>query len=337
MTEFMRPMLACSLLKPSVEHTDFNIHEAMKKLRYPVLATIKKDGIRAIKLGDLASRTLKKIPNRDINERAAELPYGLDMELFNPELSYDEIESIVMSREHKDSSMIGFHILDMWGSGNEHIKYEERIFTTHKECKNILGCYGEQPSLCNNADELFEHFKRFESEEGEGICFRTPDSPYKQGRSTLREQYLVKLSRYIRSECTIIGFEEQMMNGNAEKRDDIGYMRRRQAGVNLIGKSTLGAFIVQTSDVCQTCQGMQYTDPPENSNIKAIACHDCKGSGRMTFRVGTGVGLTDTKRAEIWDTKDKWLGKQITIKSKGHGVKVKPRSPIFIGCREEGY
>ena len=65
MTIFHRPMLAASLLPPSVDHSDENILAAMAKLRYPVLATIKKDGIRALRMnGTLLSRTLKPIPNK---------------------------------------------------------------------------------------------------------------------------------------------------------------------------------------------------------------------------------------------------------------------------------
>lgn len=328
MTEFMRPMLAASLLKPSIEHTDNNIYEAMKSLRFPVLATLKKDGIRAIKLGDLASRTLKKIPNRNINERADKLPYGLDCELFNPALPYDQIESIVMSREHVDSDKIQFHIIDWWSTLEDILPYNARIFAANKECSKMSDVALSDYDECKGSYELFEFFKACEQEEGEGICFRTPDSPYKQGRSTLREQYLVKLARFTRSECIIVGFEEQMLNANSDKRNDVGYMRRRQAGANLIGKCTLGAFIVITNQRCLSCNG------PELVNF---LCPDCKGSGHMTFKVGTGVGLTDAKRAEIWDNQDKWLGKQITIKSKGHGTKIKPRSPIMVGLREEGY
>ena len=89
-------MLAAPLMPTGVEHTDENILREMQKLRYPVLATLKKDGIRAIKLDNLVSRTLKLIPNKSIRSRAEKLPYGFDMELWNPSLTYDEVESSVM-------------------------------------------------------------------------------------------------------------------------------------------------------------------------------------------------------------------------------------------------
>jgi DNA ligase-1 len=297
-------MLAASLLPPSVEHSDANILAAMEKLRYPVLATLKKDGIRAIKLNNLVSRTLKLIPNYSIRARAMKLPAGFDMELWNPELNYDEIESIVMSKEHERSDLIQFHILDWFGELPYQTRYNQAIINIrHYDWKDTEYQY---PFPCQDAETLFRTFKIFEQEHGEGICFRTPNSPYKQGRSTIREQYLIKLARYVRQEVTIVGFLEQMENGNSDNYNAVGKMDRSSCQDNLLGKDTLGAFLVR----------------------------DKNG---LDFKVGTGVGLTDALRKEIWNNKAKWIDKQITIKHKPHGMKIKPRSPIYIGLREEGY
>src|ERR1017187_5652084 len=98
------PMLAAPLLPPDIEHTDANILEAMHRCRFDVLATVKKDGIRAINLGDLSSRTFKKISNISLREYALRyIPYGFDMELWALHLRYDEVESIVMSQMHPRS------------------------------------------------------------------------------------------------------------------------------------------------------------------------------------------------------------------------------------------
>ena len=304
MTPFTKPMLAASLLSSESDHSDSSILEAMKKLRYPVIASLKKDGIRAIKLGDLASRTLKKIPNKLLQQRSDSLPYGFDMELWNKDLPYDQVESIVMSEEHPDSDKIQFHVLDWWDRGYN-IGYKDRMATVLFERPSLPPfCVLPELVACTSPRELLEFFHECEEQQGEGICFRTPNSPYKQGRSTLREQYLVKLARFTRSECIIIGFEEQMLNCNPEKRNAVGKMDRSSAGALLVGKGTLGAFLVR-----------------DNVGLE--------------FRVGTGVGLTDQKRREIWADKDKWLWKTITIKSKSHGVKTKPRSPIYVGLRNE--
>ena len=303
MIPFTKPMLAASLLKPNDHHTDESILLAMQKLKYPVLASLKKDGIRAIRLDDLRSRTLNLIPNVSIRMRSMKLPYGFDMELWAPHLSYDEVESIVMSDEHERSGEIEFHVLDWYRDGDyvNRIAHVHTYWTTH-----ALDMKSESIPKCSTPQDLLEFFLASEQQEGEGICFRLPDSPYKQGRSTLREQYLVKLVRFTRTECTIIGFEEQMYNGNSVKRNAVGKMDRSSCQSNLRGKGTLGAFI-------------------------------CRLPSGIEVRVGTGVGLTDDRRADIWLTREKYVGKQITIKHKPHGQKIKPRSPIFVGFREEGF
>lgn len=314
MLTFTRPMLAASLLSSKVEHTDENILAAMNKLRYPVLATLKKDGIRALRMnGTLLSRTLKPIPNKSIRERSLVLPGGFDMELWNPTLPYDKIESIVMSREHKDSDMIQFHVLDWFGKEGGYFQRLEQIeyffhvnefdrtwYKGHPDVDMGIAFKAESP------EKLFWYFTQSELCESEGICFRTPDSPYKMGRSTIKEQYLIKLARFVRTELTIIDFEEQQENTNPDKYNDVGYMKRSSYGEGMIGKNTLGAFI-------------------------------CKDKDGQIVRVGTGVGLTDKLRQEIWDNRDSWVGKQITVKYKPHGMKDKLRSPIYVGPRTKGY
>lgn len=302
---FKQPMLAASLLPPDVEHTDDVVFSAMKKLKMPVAATLKKDGIRGLRLnGTDVSRTLKKIPNDKVCERSKIMPGGFDYEHWSKSLQYDEIESIVMSRVHDDSELIEFHVLDWF-----HESYGYNVRTA-----NIMRVIRDMPSyvrfsppvLCENAEQLFAFEKVCIEEAGEGICFRTLNSPYKQGRSTLREQYLVKLSRFIREEAVIVDFIEQMENANSEKRNAVGKMDRSSSQSRLFGKDTLGAFVV-------------------------------RGSDGLEFNVGTGVGLTDKLRQKIWDNRSKYVGKSITYKTKPHGRKIKPRSPVWVGFREEGY
>jgi DNA ligase-1 len=296
-------MLAASLLPAHVEHTDENILEAMKKLRYPVLASVKMDGIRALKTeAGLVSRTLKLIPNESIRRRADKLPVGFDMELWGT-FRYDEIASIVMSEEHILSDQIEFNILDVWNRTYSYNKLPEYFMSIrHIVFEGV--CELCECVWINNAQELLEYFRGVEDTQGEGICFRTLDSPYKQGRSTLREQYLVKLARMVRTEVTITGFEEQMLNTNGERRHATGQMKRSSAQAGMIGKDTLGSFAVRDS------KGREFT---------------------------VGSGLTDSLRKQVWEQRDRWLGRTITIKHKPHGEKIKPRSPIYVGLRTEGY
>lgn len=298
-----QPMLAASLLKPTDKHDDETILAAMSKLKkWPVMATVKMDGIRALvtEKGGLVSRTLKFIPNESIYERARSLPVGYDMELWNSSLDYNTIQSIVMSQEHERSGEIQFCVLDDFMI---EAPYKSRVFSRNQW---VGEAWHSSPIWCNNAEQLFTFFEEAEEQHGEGICFRTPDSPYKQGRSTLREQYLVKLSRFVSTEVTVIGFQEQMENTNSDKYNAIGKMKRQTLQSGMVAKGVLGAFVVKDN------HGNEFT-------------------------VGSGVGMTFGFRMSVWQNQDSWLGKKIVIKSKAHGKLIKPRHPIYWGERKKGY
>jgi DNA ligase-1 len=302
MTKFKEPMAAARLMPSGMDTTDDNILKMMKLMRFPVAATLKKDGIRAFVMENLVSRSLKPIPNYKIAEAATYLPQGFDMELFNPALQYHEIESIVMSRSHADWQKIEFHVIDWF---DEELGYKERYdHAFNCGVVSTLPIVYEQPTVCNNVNELFNFFLQAEELQGEGICFRTPNSKYKQGRSTLKEQGLVKLCRLEIDEAEIIGFIEQMENGNPENRNGTGRMDRSTNAAKMYGKNTLGSLLVRNK------------------------------SGQE-FRIGTGTGLTDRLRQLIWDNQQSYKGRTIVYSCKPHGAKVLPRSPIMKGFRTD--
>ncbi len=100
--------------------------------------------------------------------------------------------------------------------------------------------------------------------------------------------------------------KKKMSNENVDSYNAVGMMDRSSNKENQVGKDTLGGFNVVTKE-------------------------------GVTFDVGTGIGLTDKRRRELWGKRGELVGKQITIKHKPHGQKDKPRSPVFCGFREEGY
>ena len=303
MQPFYSPALAAKLFKPDVRITNDSILAALKKCRYPVLTTTKWDGIRALRFDcSLISRTRKQIPNRVVRERSLIMPGGFDTEAWHPSLDYNGIQSIVMSEEHELSDEIVFKVLDWYKEGT----YHQRTYDVAKHMK-LMGSVDrvqfEEPLWCENAEQLFQFFLKTEAEHGEGFCFRLPNSPYKQGYSTLNEQYLVKLARFIYEEAIIVGFEEQFCNANPEQRNALGKMKRSSSQANLYGKNTLGALWVTANGI--------------------------------TFKVASG--FTDALRKHVWLNQSKYTGMQITYKHKPHGKLNKPRSPVFVGFRKEGF
>jgi hypothetical protein len=307
MTKF-KPLLAAPLMPSDLPHSDDNILAAMKQLRYPVWGSLKLDGIRGVRCGDLFSRTLKLIPNIQVRFKSMKLPTGFDCELYNPELAYDEIESIVMSEIHPDYQKIQFHVLDWYDNGTA--GYLQRCIDIQRNLSpQWADVHFGFPVLCKDADELMQFFLRAEQDEGEGICFRLANGLYVQksgieNRSTLREQLLVKLARFVRTEVTVLRIIEASENTNREKRNALGKMDRSHTIEGRVGKGMLGAFWVRNAE-------------------------------GLEFKVGAGV-MKHRDRITTWQEQDKWVGQTITIKSKAHGVKVKPRSPTYCGLRKDG-
>ena len=219
-----------------------------------------------------------------------------------------------MSHEHPDTDKIQFHVLD-WITDEPYVTRVALAYAEVRdmqETKNYWDVLCELPTTCHTPEELLAFFLQCERENGEGICFRTPDAPYFQksaidNRSSLEEQWLVKLARFIYGEGHIVGFEEQMENGNVDRRNALGKLDRSSSQARQYGKNTLGVLLV----FC-----------PETN---------------LTIRVGTGVGLTKRLRQHIWDNKNKYLGKQLTFKHKPFGMKDTLRSAIFVGWREKGF
>lgn len=182
----MKPMLACEA--------------DLSKLKFPVLASPKLDGVRAlIRDGVVLSRSLKPIPNRHVQIMYGrpELE-GLDGELIlgdptNPE-TYRRTVSSVMSIAGVPN--VDFHVFDRW---NRDYPYNE---VTLSYGLTIPVC----STLIHNMEELEDYEVDLLDKGYEGVMLRDPQSPYKFGRSTAKEGYLLKLKRFADSEAEIIEF-----------------------------------------------------------------------------------------------------------------------------------
>lgn len=300
-----RPMLAAKIGPDEID-----------RLKFPLLATPKLDGIRCLVLGGRAlSRKLKLIPNLHIQAQISRyLPDGLDGELMlSKGDTFGDISSAVMSVDGEPK--FRYHVFDYVtpGCGLDE-PYANRVAKLkHWYKRDVDAPFVRlvEPKLIKTPTELEKYEWKTIAEGFEGVCLRTPESPYKCGRSTVNEGWLVALKRFVDAEAVIIGFEEQEENLNEAKRDEVGSLKRSSHKAGKRGKGTLGAF------VCK---------PAEDD-----------GSFRLTsetFRIGAGRGLTDVVRQEIWDNRAAYLGKLIKFRYQEHGMKDKPRIPVFLGFRD---
>lgn len=276
-------------------------------IKFPVMVTPKLDGIRCvIHEGRALTRSLKPVPNKAIREKLELLPDGLDGEIIivdadGEPLSYNDVQSIVMSH---DESCVGLRycVFDWVRAGRYDEPYDCRVagLIVYKGPDYVVPVL---PKMAMNLEDL----KRIEKETVEagyeGICFRTPDSPYKFGRSTLKQGWLLKLKRFKDAEARVIGFEERMSNQNAPVVNALGHIERPGGKAGLIPAGTLGKFVVE----------------------------DLKTG--LQFPISPGV-LTAAERKEIWDHQAAFLGRILTYRYQPYGEKDLPRFGRFRGWRD---
>lgn len=292
--------------------------ESLDAVRYPVLASPKLDGIRAtVQENQLISRSLKALPNVNVQNLFANLPYALDGELIvgDPTAldAFRKTESLVMSDcDPIPEEGITYHLFDHFNPDpfNLRILYVKDMAKRFAE-RGIPLQYVWHTYI-HNKEELIR-FEDATVEAGyEGVMLRDPEGPYKQeynpktggyvSRSTALEGYLVKLKRFEDGEAIVIGYVELMHNANTAKRNALGHLQRSTAKAGKIGLGMLGAWEVR--------------------DIKT----------GVEFEVGTGY--TKPMRKEFWKNPGSYLGRIMRYRFFPSGSKIKPRFPVFDSWRD---
>lgn len=292
-------------MKPLLAHTIED--KDIEKLTYPVACTPKLDGIRAVVIdGVVYSRSMKPIRSKAVQELFGKQEYnGLDGELLYgvPTAGdcFNQSTSFVMSAdipEGMDKRNIVFYVFDKFDAVGG---YLERVSTIENGSK-YTGVKILVPTEINSKEELLNYEERCLNVGYEGAMVRDPNGRYKQGRSTLKEGIIGKLKRFKDDEAVVIGFIEKMHNQNEAKVNELGYTERSSSKEGLIGADTLGSICVEH---------------PEFGK----------------FDIGTG--LNDEQRKEIWNNRDKYIGKLVKFKYFPIGMKDTVRFPVFLGFRDE--
>jgi len=274
-------------------------------LNYPVIVTPKLDGIRClIKDGVALSRTLKPIPNKHIQQWASNNAVtfqGMDGELIvgsptSPTV-YRDTNSFVMSHDKVGDFM--FYHFDWWDDTISDYINRTTPHEYHYEWPNYVHVLRFE---AGTKVELLEIEESYLNEGYEGVIIRNSKGKYKYGRCTMKEANAFKLKRFEDAEATIVGFEEEMHNGNEAETNELGRTKRSTSKAGLRGKGTLGALVCRTSD-------------------------------GIEFNIGSGFDSDD--RTNFWRDKEQLKGAIVKYKHFPIGVKDKPRHPIFLGFRDK--
>lgn len=286
-----RPLLAATL-------------EDINAISFPILVTPKLDGIRVLKVdGKAVTRKFKPIPNTHIRELLEKhLPDGVDGEIMI-DGTFNDIQSKVMSFEGKPD--FTFYVFDY--VKDSLIKpYRDRMLDMTSAILNTTLPFSIRllsPTQINSIEELLHFESKCLADGFEGVMIRNPNGKYKCGRSTLKEQILLKLKRFCDAEAVVVGFEEKLHNENAIQKDEFGLAKRSSKKEGLVPTNTLGSLLVK--------------------DIKT----------KVEFSIGSG--FDDCLRKEIWQNRDKYHNTIVKYKYQSIGIKDAPRFPVFLGFRSK--
>lgn len=284
-----KPMLACSE----------SCHHFFDQLKFPLLASAKIDGIRAtIRDGVVYARSNQPFPNVNVQKKFGHFEYFDGEFVLGSPTRHDLCRAtggVTNSKEKPvdDLKLYAFDHVEVLSD-----TFYKRWNRVHS--KLPISVVRHEQRLIENLDDLLA-YEEVQLDAGyEGLILRDPMAPYKCGRSTAKEQYLLKLKRFTDAEFVVVGFEERMHNGNEATTSALGRTKRSSAVAGKSGRGDLGALI-------------------------------CQGEG-FTFNVGTG--FSDSERAEIWNNQTAYEGRLAKVKFFAIGMKDKPRHPVFLSWRD---
>lgn len=282
----------------------------VENLRFPLVISPKLDGVRALTTETgMYSRALKLIPNVNAQHLFRDLPFNLDGELLAgsptaPDV-YRKTVSMVMSADKPVDGLL-YHVFDVQTDAPWEERYEQLCSLADTwTCWRGAVCIVAQVTV-NSLAELLEYEARWVGQGYEGLMARTPGSPYKHGRSTVREGYIVKVKRFTDGEAEVIGVTELMHNANEAKTNELGRTARSHKKAGMMPTGTMGTLVVR-----DTKTGVE-------------------------FEIGTG--FTADERLKLWLTQSAVkLGEYGLVKYKHFpsGAKDKPRHSVFLGWRSD--
>jgi DNA ligase-1 len=281
----------------------------LSKLKYPVLASPKLDGIRCIIVdGEARSRSMKLIPNVSVRRALEGLPDGIDGELMVAG-DFSACSSAFMSKS-KETTDFWFFAFD-WVRPNDEEWLNRSFESRLSELTNWSEVYGHnnlrvvEHVLITNAEDLGAYEAKCLSEGFEGVMVRDPAGSYKHGRSTTREGGLLKIKQFADEEMTVTGFVERMHNDNAATEDAFGRTKRSTSKEGKRPAGDMGTMLGTTVD------------------------------GAI---VELGTGFTAEEREVMWNMRAQLIGKLVKFKHLpapgGRPAGTRPRHPVHLGFRD---
>ena len=318
-----KPMLA----------TDATDH--LEELKFPKYASTKLDGIRVLFIPELGmvSRSLKQIPNKQLQmkfgfmtalAKADDMVY--DGEIYCHGRTFQEITRACMTKDFTDSKTntklskslaipelmvprywyeliddMEFHCFECVHIPDANGTFQHRRFDIRD--LNFDKVVSVNQHQVENSNEVKELFTKKLDEGYEGLILRSSESPYKFGRSTLKEEYMLKVKPFETFDAKIIDVVQATEVDPTAKKT-----------INELGRSVTSK---KKDDRMLIPMASAFTVGYQNNTVKVT------------------LAMTDKEKEEVWLYRDSYIGRMIEYKGMLIGAKNVPRHPVFVRFRED--
>ncbi len=308
----MKPMLA----EDAVE----------SKLRFPLIAQPKIDGVRGMNLlGRMTGRSLKPHANKYTTSLYSHsCLLGFDGELAAHSSTHPDLCRLTTSALStiEGTPFTLWWLFDYVSPETRTLTYENRLFCLEHRVTELL----KQPELsdltrhlrpiewvmCESLEQLLELDNKWLEEGYEGTIVRDPKGLYKQGRSTVKEGGLLRIKRFIESEAVVIKLIEGETNNNEAQTNELGLQFRSSHQENMVPNGQVGSML---------CRAVKDVFDPQDSSKLLI-------SKDQEITVAPGK-MTKEERKHYFENPHLILDKVIKFQFFPKGVKDKPRFPTF--------
>lgn len=219
----LKPMLALS-----------EIPNLYTEVTFPKMISQKLDGFRCLIVdGVPKSRKFLDIPNAFVREKLTGLPHGLDGELIVGEANDPKVFTNTAKGVGKGSGEpdFTFWVFDDFSSPASPFQTRHRDAENKVADLNLPYVKLLTHSHIRTADDANTVSETWYKQGYEGAILRCPSGPYKYGRSTLREQWMLKVKFWEDAEGEILAVHEQLTNTNEAQVDELGHTKRSTAKV----------------------------------------------------------------------------------------------------------
>ncbi|WLY87248.1 hypothetical protein [Vibrio phage vB_VibM_83AMN] len=273
----------------------------LSKVKYPVIAQPKIDGVRGLNIeSQLFGRSLKRFANINVNARFDSPIYSwMDSELYaGNDIFADDLcrRTTSVMTTIQGSSDVSRVVFDLCFPEWRDKKYIYRLEQMEKFIKEhapmFVNC--TEWRLIDNEDDLLAYDIENLDRGAEGTIARDPQGYYKYGRSTVNEGLLLRIKQYTDEEGIIRHLYEAETNLNEAQTNELGLTYRTSHKANKVGNGRIASMdieLISTGEIVRASAG-KLTHAESEYYFK----NQCEFLGKIAKIKHFAKGAKDTTR-----------------------------------------